>query len=243
MVSFWAFFPTGSNRTFYHRIFLLDIVGQLRIHVIRTCRFRIKSESVIEFFKYIIYDFLFVFHRKHPDAKILRLIFFTKLLARKSQQRQCNFITIFFMIRFRKLHCFIIEQTCIGHLDRRLQSVFMRNFLLRLKDIQRLCKQRFSSNIFCFSLSGHFFRIFRNHFRAVDDIYNKLIHPYILLRHFLLFSFFLPPISCSYCTIFYSFVIAFYAFFIVFYDSFSFLFRHRVQNNYPLTEPPVIPST
>ncbi len=187
MICFWSFFPTGCNRTFYHRIFFFDIVYQIGIHVIRTCRFRIKAETVMEFSKYVVYDGFLIFHRKHPNAEILGFIFFTEFITRQAKQRQCDLITVFLMVSLCKLYRFIIEQRSVCHLNSSFQSVLVRNGLLCLKNVQGFCQQSFSADIFLFAVSGYLFRILRNHLRTMDDVYNKLIIHSVTLtfRHYI----------------------------------------------------------
>ena len=117
MVCLWPFFPAGGHSTFNRRICLLNIMNQLCVHIVRTCGFRIKTKPVIKLFKYIIDDSLFIFHGKHPDTKIFRLIFLTKLLTWKTQQRQADFIPVCFVMLLCYRNRFIIEQAGICHLN------------------------------------------------------------------------------------------------------------------------------
>ena len=87
MVSLRPFFPACGHGALHHGVFLLDIIYQISIHVIRTRRLGIKSEPVTEFAKHIVHNGLFILHGKHPDTKIFGLIFLTKFLAGKTQKR------------------------------------------------------------------------------------------------------------------------------------------------------------
>ncbi|NDO69629.1 hypothetical protein FMM80_13430 [Schaedlerella arabinosiphila] len=86
MVRLRPFLPAGGYRTFDRGIHFFDIVGQIRVHIIRARRFRIKTKNLVEFAEYIVHNPLFVLHGKHPDAEILCLIFLTELLAGQPQK-------------------------------------------------------------------------------------------------------------------------------------------------------------
>ena len=52
----------------------------------------------------------------------------------------------------------------------------MRQSLLRLKNIQRLCQQRLVTDILLLALSCHSRRILRDHFRTMDNVHYKFVH-------------------------------------------------------------------
>ena len=176
MVCLRSLFPAGRNRTFYRRIFFLDVVRQLCVHIIGSCRLRIEAEYIIEFSKHIIHNRFLILHGEHPDAEIFRFIFLTELRTRKAQQRQCYLIAVFFVVFLCDLDRLFIEERCICHLDRRLKSVLMRSLLLKSENIKRLREKRFSSDVFFLPVAGHLLGILRHHLGTMNYIYNKLVH-------------------------------------------------------------------
>ncbi len=135
MIRLGPLLPAGGDGALDGRILFLDIIRQLRIHIVGACGLRIETEPLMEFFKYVLYDRLLVFHGEHPDTEILRLIFFTKFLARKPQKGQADLIPILLVVFFCQLHRLVVEQAGIGHLYGRLQAVFVGALLLDLENI------------------------------------------------------------------------------------------------------------
>ena len=64
----------------------------------------------MEFLENIIDDCFLVLHREHPDTEILCLVLLAELLTGKSEQRECDLITVLLMVMLCKFHCLIIEQ-------------------------------------------------------------------------------------------------------------------------------------
>ncbi len=109
--------PTGGNGTLDAGVLLLDIVGQLGVHVVGTGGFRVKAELLVEFLKNIFDDGLFVLHGEHPDAEVLGLVLLTKLRAGKAQEGEGNLVAVLFVIFLGKLHCLVVKKGGVGHLD------------------------------------------------------------------------------------------------------------------------------
>ena len=176
MICLRTFLPAGCHLTFYGWVLLLDIICQLRIHIVGTSRFGIKAKTLIKLPKDVLYDRLLVLHREHPDAEILCFVLLAEFLARKPQKRQRDLITVFLMMLLCKRHRLVVEKAGICHLDRCFQTVFVRAFLLCLKNIETFREQRLAPDILRLSVPGYFLRILRHHLRTVDNIYNKLFH-------------------------------------------------------------------
>ncbi len=181
VVGLRSFFPAGGNGAFYGRIGLFDIIGQICIHIVRTCGLWIEPENIVEFSEHVVYDPLLILHRKHPDTEIFGLVFFSKFLAGKPQKRKGDFVPVDFVIIPCDCHSFFVKESGIGHVNRDFESVFMGKPLLGLEDIERFCQKLLITDILFFTVSGNGSRIFRYHLGTVDYIQNKFTHFTILL--------------------------------------------------------------
>ena len=81
MVSFGAFLPAGGDGAFHAGVFRLDEVDQIGVQIVGTRGFRVESELFIELPEHIPDDGFLVLHGEHPDAEILRFVFFPELLT------------------------------------------------------------------------------------------------------------------------------------------------------------------
>ena len=176
VVSLRAFFPAGSHGTLNGRVFCLDEVDQVGIHVVGAGGFGVKAEALIKLAEHIPDDGLLVLHGEHPDTEILGLVLFPELLTRQPQQAQGNFVPIDLVMLLCQRHGFIVKQAGIGHLDGGFQAIIMGALLLDFKDIQTFRQQCLAADVFRLTVSGDLFRILRHHLRAVDDIDNKFVH-------------------------------------------------------------------
>ena len=182
MVRFRAFFPACGDGTFYGWILLLYVVDELGIHIVGSGGFRIKSECIVELSEDIIHDGFLIFHGEHPDAEILGLIFFTELFTGKSEERERDLVTVFFVIFLRNSYRFLVEERSVCHLNRDLETVLMGQSLLCFKDVQRFYEKARITEISFFSLSCNGCGVLRNHFGAMNDVYNEFTHDLILRK-------------------------------------------------------------
>ena len=114
MVSLGAFLPAGGDGAFHAGVFRLDEVDQIGVQIVGTRGFRVESELFIELPEHIPDDGFLVLHGEHPDAEILRFVFFPELLAGQSQQAQGDLVAIDRVMLLGQSHGLVIEQAGVG---------------------------------------------------------------------------------------------------------------------------------
>ncbi|MPM74354.1 hypothetical protein SDC9_121342 [bioreactor metagenome] len=87
VVGFRPLLKAGRHRAFNGGVLCFNVVDQPCVQIIRSRRFRVKAKALEELFENVCYDRYLVLFGEHPDAEILGVILFLKLLTGQPQKR------------------------------------------------------------------------------------------------------------------------------------------------------------
>ena len=134
-VRFRALLPASRHGDLDLRVFLFNIIDQLRIHIVGAGGSRIKSKYLVELSHHLIYDPAFIFHGIEPDGQLFRLETLSEFLALDSQESGADLIPVLLVVLFGNGDDLLVEQARIGHLNGGSQPVLMSDLLLGEENI------------------------------------------------------------------------------------------------------------